>query len=110
MPRKPKTSYASEDERIATLQKRIWVFGGLMFCILIFWSIQFGQIRKTYQIVDDFSHNIAAITPLLEAKEAATYRYAFTHMKSREDFKKLVETMRQRAEAVGIQLPRKPIE
>jgi hypothetical protein len=88
----------------ATYRKRIESV--VTIAIFVFLIFQIGQIRLTYKLTDDFSHNISALTPLVEPREAASFRVAFTHMQTREDHLRLVAAMKDRAKAVGIELPR----
>jgi len=97
---------ATPEEKSRALLRRVWFARATLFGIFFFASLQLGQVRLTYRVVDDFGHNIAALAPLVEPKEAAAYRFAFTHIKSREDFKALMERMRERAQAAGVELPR----
>ena len=97
---------ATPEQKAAALSRRVWIARGLLFGLFFLAALQLGQVRLTYRLVDDFSHNIAALTPLVEPKEAAAYRFAFTHMKSSEDFKALMGRMHERAKAAGVELPR----
>lgn len=97
---------ATPEQRAAALFRRVWIARGLLFALFLLAALQLGQVRLTYRLVDDFSHNIVALTPLVEPKEAAAYRFAFTHMKSREDFTALMGRMHERGKAAGVELPR----
>lgn len=95
------------EQGLKLLRRRLrWIFRALVFAIFVFVNVQIGQVRLTYHVVDTFDRDIAALAPLIDPKEAARLRLAFTRMGSREDFVALMNQMVDRATAVGIELPR----
>jgi hypothetical protein len=94
-----------QEARLLRLRLR-WIYRALVFAMFIFANIQIGQVRLTYHVVDTFDRDIAALAPLIDPKDAARLRLAFTRMESREDFLALMTQMADRAIAAGIELPR----
>lgn len=99
---------ATPEDRAKVYQRWRRVARPLTVAIFVFITFQLGQARATYQVADSFQHNVEAIRGFIQPAEAASLRFAFTHMTSRDDYLALTTRMASYAKAAGIELPRQP--